>query len=51
VDEGEYENGEWRHHVRTQKMVAVVAFEPDPEDAENEDDIELVVVTVWRTKP
>ncbi len=51
VDEAEFENGEWRHHVRTQKMVVVVAFEPDPDDAESTDEIELVIVTVWRKKP
>jgi hypothetical protein len=31
-------------------MVVVVAFEPDPDDAEDEDAIDLVVVTVWRSK-
>lgn len=51
VDEGEYENGEWRHRVRTQKIVVVVAFAPDPDEAENKDEVELIIVTVWRNKP
>jgi hypothetical protein len=51
VDEAEFENGEWRHHVRTQKIVVVVAFEPEPDEASSEDAIELVIVTVWRSKP
>jgi hypothetical protein len=39
VEMSEYENGEWRYRVRTQKLCAVVAFESETE---------LAVVTVWR---
>lgn len=41
VEEPEYENGDWRYRVRTQKFCVVIAFEAD--DA-------LVVVTVWRLR-
>lgn len=51
VSEAEYENGDWRYQVRTQRITVVVAFEPAPDEAEDEDDIELVVVTVWRSQP
>jgi hypothetical protein len=49
VEPPEWENGEWRYRVRTQRMTVVVAFEPDPEDAESEEEIELFIVTAWRT--
>ena len=42
-DEAEWENGEWRHHVRTQRICVVVAID--------ENERELVVVTAWRMKP
>jgi hypothetical protein len=51
VSEAEHENGEWRHQVRTQRITVVVAFEPAPDEAEDENDVELVVVTVWRSQP
>jgi hypothetical protein len=47
VDEPEWENGSWRYRVRTAKITVVVAFDPEPEEA-GDDEIELVVVTVWR---
>lgn len=49
VDPAEWENGEWRYRVRTQRMTAVVAFEPDADDPTNEHEVELCVVTAWRT--
>jgi hypothetical protein len=39
VEMSEYENGEWRYRVRTNRIAVVVAFESD---------VELTVVTVWR---
>ncbi len=51
VSEAEHENGDWRYRVRTQRITVVVAFEPAPDEAEDENDIELVVVTVWRSQP
>jgi len=51
VEPAEWENGEWRYRVRTQRMTVVVAFEPDPEEAESEDEVELCIVTAWRTSP
>jgi len=51
VSEAEYENGDWRYQVRTQRITVVVAFEPAPDEAENENHVELIVVTVWRSKP
>jgi len=39
VEMSEYENGEWRYRVRTQKLCAIVAFESEAE---------LTIVTVWR---
>jgi Domain of unknown function (DUF4258) len=38
VDQSEYENREWRYRVRTNRLAAIVAFDPDV----------IVVVTVWR---
>lgn len=32
-------------------MTVVVAFDPDPDEAESEDEIELCIVTAWRTSP
>jgi len=52
VKEGEFENGSWRHRVETQKMVFVVAFDPElevmPAADDSVEDLELVVVTGWR---
>ena len=39
VDEAEWENGEWRHHVRTAKFTVVITF---PED------MLLATCTCWR---
>ncbi|MFH0900949.1 MAG: DUF4258 domain-containing protein [Pseudomonadota bacterium] len=39
VDEAEWENGNWRHRVRTARIETVVAFRSDTA---------LVVVTAWR---
>jgi hypothetical protein len=41
VKEAEWENGGWRHQVRTQKIVVVIEFL-----SENE----VLVVTAWRLK-
>lgn len=53
VREAEWENGSWRHRVETQRMVFVVTFDPEPFQmpAETDDvgEIELVLVTGWRT--
>jgi len=55
VREGEWENGSWRYRVETPRMVFVVAFDPEVDlplrDDEPVDDLELVVVTGWRSKP
>jgi hypothetical protein len=55
VNEAEYENGEWRFGVRTQRMHFVVTFEPDPAtppgDEEDLSGTEIVVVTAWRIRP
>lgn len=37
--EAEWENGGWRHHAFTQKIVVVIEFESETE---------LVVITAWR---
>ena len=39
VDEAEWENGNWRHRVRTTRMVFVVQFEAE---------LGLLVITGWR---
>jgi Domain of unknown function (DUF4258) len=39
--EAEWENGGWRHHAFTQRIVVVIEFESETE---------LVVVTAWRKK-
>lgn len=49
VEPAEWESGEWRYRVRTQRMTVVVAFDPDPEEAAGADEIELCIVTAWRT--
>jgi hypothetical protein len=41
VDPAEWENGEWRYRVRTQRIVAVVAFDSDDQ---------VSVVTAWRVR-
>jgi len=55
VREGEWENGSWRYRLETSRMVVVVAFDPEVDlplrDDEPVDDLELVVVTGWRSKP
>ena len=52
VREREFENGSWRHRVETQKMVFVIAFDPElevmPQDDDGIEDLELVIVTGWR---
>jgi hypothetical protein len=54
VREAEWENGSWRHRVETQKMVFVVTFDPEPAGLPAADDdvsdLELVLVTGWRTR-
>lgn len=40
VEEPEWEHGDWRYQVRTQKMTAVVSLHQEPE--------RVVMVTVWR---
>jgi len=40
VEEPEWEHGEWRYQVRTQKMTAVVSLHEAPD--------RVVLVTVWR---
>lgn len=40
VREAEWENGEWRHHVETPRILVIVSF---PED------MLLKVITCWRT--
>ncbi len=47
----EWENCEWRYRLRTHRMTVVVAFDPDPEYAESDDEVELCIVTAWRTSP
>jgi hypothetical protein len=52
VRERELENGSWRHRVETQRMVFVIAFDPEleamPTDEESLEELELVIVTGWR---
>ena len=52
VRDREFDNGSWRHRVETQRMVFVVAFDPEPEtmpaDEEDLGELELVLVTGWR---
>lgn len=54
VGEAEWENGAWRYQVRTQRMVFVVEFDPEPEKlpgaSEDIQDLELVVITAWRLR-
>ena len=54
VQPGEWENGSWRYRVLTQRMAVVAAFDPDPDALPNDEhdvsEMELVVVTAWRTK-
>lgn len=39
VDEAEYENGSWRHHVRTQKIEVIIEFLSEEE---------VLILTAWR---
>ncbi len=39
VDEAEYENGSWRHKVRTQKIAVIIQFLSEEE---------ILIVTAWR---
>lgn len=52
VREGEWENGSWRYHVETPKIVFVVTFDPEPAVMpDGNDDLgetELIIVTGWR---
>jgi hypothetical protein len=54
VREAEWENGSWRHRIETARMVFVVTIDPDPDMVPGKDedlgDMEIVVVTGWRTK-
>ncbi len=54
VREAEWENGSWRHRIETQRIVFVIAFEPEvtPVPAEDDDigNIELIIVTGWRIR-
>jgi hypothetical protein len=47
VEEAEFENGSWRHRVRTPRITVVVAFDGD-EDTDTA--TEIVVVTAWRNR-
>ena len=52
--EAEYENGGWRHHIDTPKIVVVFSFEPEPA-SESADEIDaeetkVVVITVWKVE-
>jgi hypothetical protein len=53
--EAEFENGAWRYRVQTPRMVFVVEFDPEPEQARSDDvqidEMELVLVTAWRVRP
>jgi hypothetical protein len=51
VREPELEHGSWRYRVETPRIAVVCAFDPEPDEAEDKDAIELVVVTAWRVKP
>lgn len=42
VDEAEWENGAFRHHVHTARICVVIEFESEDE---------LIVVTAWRYNP
>lgn len=52
VREAEFENGSWRYRLETQRMVFVIAFDPEPEtmpaDEDSVDELEVVIVTGWR---
>jgi len=48
VREPESENRSWRYQVETSRIVVVVCFDPEPEDAETQEEIELIIVTAWR---
>ena len=54
VREAEWENGSWRHRIETQRIVFVVAFDPDvnvvPAEEDDVGDIELIIVTGWRLR-
>ena len=54
VREAEWENGSWRYRVETQRMVFVVAFEPEPARLPSADGrlagLEVVVITGWRVQ-
>ena len=39
VDEAEYENGSWRHKVRTNKIAVIIEFLSEDE---------VLIVTAWR---
>jgi len=41
VQQGEWENGEWRYQVRAGKSTIVISFESDEE---------LTVITAWRER-
>ena len=47
VDEAEWENGGWRHHVRTAKICVIVGFEPEPTSSADLD-AEEVIITAWK---
>lgn len=44
VRRAEWENGEWRYRVETQRMVVVIAFSEDGPPT-------IFVVTAWRLRP
>ena len=54
VREAEWINGSWRHRVETQRMVFIVAFDPEPDElpraGDGVADVEIIVVTGWRTQ-
>jgi hypothetical protein len=55
VQEAEWEHGSWRYAVGTQRMVFIVAFDPEvdtlPDLAPDITTTEVVIVTAWRKKP
>lgn len=52
VKEAEFENGSWRHHVKTQRMTFVIEFDPEVHVLPGEDadvsEMTVVVVTAWK---
>ena len=53
VDPPEWENGDWRYRVRTQRFTVIVALDPEPDENEPPDveETEIHIVTAWRNGP